>query len=46
MFMSYQTSIQSGFYRLMTEWVGDPLRPVPRRNRPNHWPAAGRAAAS
>lgn len=29
MFMSYQTSIQHAFYRLMTEWVKDPLRPIP-----------------
>ncbi|WP_368665052.1 hypothetical protein [Pseudomonas sp. NFACC24-1] len=28
MFMSYQTSIQHGFFRLMNEWVGDPTRPI------------------
>ncbi|BEP57107.1 MULTISPECIES: Dyp-type peroxidase [unclassified Variovorax] len=28
MFMSYQTSIQHGFFRLMTEWVKDATRPV------------------
>ena len=29
MFMSYQTSIQHGFYRLMSDWVKDPNRPIP-----------------
>lgn len=28
MFMSYQTSIQHGFFRLMTEWVKDATRPI------------------
>jgi Dyp-type peroxidase family len=28
LFMSYQTSIQQGFHRLMTEWVKDALRPL------------------
>ncbi|MGR9215044.1 S41 family peptidase (plasmid) [Rhizobium leguminosarum] len=27
-FMSYQTSIQHGFFRLMSEWVKDPDRPI------------------
>lgn len=29
MFMSYQTSIQHGFFRLMNEWVTDSARPIP-----------------
>ena len=28
LFMSYQTSIQRGFHRLMNEWVKDPIRPL------------------
>lgn len=28
MFMSYQTSIQHGFFRLMNEWVKDATRPI------------------